>query len=88
MIDKIFADGVSIKPKETRYGEILKVGIKAEPFMDFLAKYTNERGYVNLDLKKGQSGKWYMELNTYNKNNQTEEVTEDLVTFDDEEVPF
>lgn len=55
--------------------------------MDFLAKYTNERGYVNLDLKKGQSGKWYMELNTY-KNNQSEEVTEDLVTFDDEEVPF
>lgn len=87
MTDKIFADGVTIKPKETRYGEILKVGIKAEPFMDFLAKYTNERGYVNLDLKKGQSGKWYMELNTY-KNNQTEEVTEDLVTFDDEEVPF
>lgn len=87
MTDKIFADGVSIKPKETRYGEILKVGIKAEPFMDFLAKYTNERGYVNLYLKKGQSDKWYMELNTY-KNNQSEEVTEDLVTFDDEEVPF
>lgn len=87
MTDKIFADGVSIKPKETRYGEILKIGINAEPFMDFLAKYTNERGYVNLDLKKGQSGKWYMELNTY-KNNQSEEVTEDLVTFDDEEVPF
>lgn len=87
MTDKIFADGVSIKPKETKYGEILKVGIKAEPFMDFLAKYTNERGYVNLDLKKGQSGKWYIELNTY-KNNQSEEVTEDLVTFDDEEVPF
>lgn len=87
MADKIFADGVSIKLKETRYGEILKVGIKAEPFMDFLAKYTNERGYVNLDLKKGQSGKWYMELNTY-KNNQSEEVTEDLVTFDEEEVPF
>ncbi len=87
MADKIFADGVSINPKETRYGEILKIGIKAEPFMDFLAKYTNERGYVNLDLKKGQSGKWYMELNTY-KNNQSEEVTEDLVTFDDEEVPI
>lgn len=87
MADKIFADGVFIKPKETRYGEILKVEIKAEPFMDFLAKYTNERGYVNLDLKKGQSGKWYMELNTY-KNNQLEEVTENLVTFDDEEVPF
>ncbi len=87
MTDKIFADGVSIKPKETKFGEILKVGIKAEPFMDFLAKYTNERGYVNLDLKKGQSGKWYMELNTY-KNNQSEEVTEDLVTFDDEEVPY
>lgn len=87
MTDKIFADGVSIKPKETKYGEILKVGIKAEPFMDFLAKYINERGYVNLDLKKGQSGKWYMELNTY-KNNQTEETTEDSATFDDEEVPF
>ena len=88
MADKIFADGVSIKAKETRYGEILKVGIKAESFIDFLAKYTNERGYVNLDLKKGQSGKWYMELNTYSKNNQTEETDENLVSFGDEEIPF
>ena len=88
MADKIFADGVSIKTKATIYGEILKVGIKAESFIDFLAKYTNERGYVNLDLKRGQSGKWYMELNTYSKNNQTEETNENLVSFEDEEIPF
>lgn len=91
MSDKIFADGLNIKSKETQYGEIIKLGIKIETFMDFLAKHENERGYVNIDIKKGKSGKWYSELNTYKSNSTTksEEDDESIVDFDDmDEVPF
>lgn len=38
MTDKIFADGVSINPKETRYGEILKIGIKARTIYGLFSK--------------------------------------------------
>lgn len=90
MTDKIFADGVKVTARQTQYGEIIKFGIKADKFIDFLAKYTNDRGYVNLDLKKGQKGKYYLELNTYKSDsvsNQT--VDEEVVQFGEfEELPF
>lgn len=90
MTEKIFADGVKIDAKQTQYGEIIKLGIKADEFIDFLAKYTNDRGYVNLDLKKGQKGNYYLELNTYKSesvSNQTED--EEVVQFGKfDEIPF
>ena len=90
MTEKIFADGVKIDAKQTQYGEIIKLGIKADKFIDFLAKYTNDRGYVNLDLKKGQKGNYYLELNTYKSDvvsNQAE--NEEVVQFGEfEEIPF
>lgn len=90
MTDKIFVDGLRITLKETQYGEILKLGIKSSDFMDFLAKYTNDKGYCNIDLKKGKSDKWYAELNTYKKDS-SEPTEENVMSFDDidnEEVPF
>ena len=90
MTEKIFADGVKIDAKQTQYGEIIKLGIKADKSIDFLAKYTNDRGYVNLDLKKGQKGNYYLELNTYKSesvSNQT--ADEEVVQFGEfEEIPF
>lgn len=90
MAEKIFADGLNIKSKETQYGEIIKLGVNYEKFTEFLAKYVNERGYVNIDIKKGQSGKYYSELNTYKSNPSSgQEDDEPVVEFDDmEEVPF
>lgn len=90
MADKIFADGLSLKSKETQYGEIIKLGINYEKFTEFLAKYVNERGYVNIDLKKGKSGNWYSELNTYNSSSSTtQQEDEPIVEFEDmDEVPF
>lgn len=90
MTEKIFADGVKVTARQTQYGEIIKVGIKADKFIDFLAKYTNDRGYVDLDLKKGQKGNYYLELNTYKSDsvsNQTD--NEEIVQFGEfEEMPF
>lgn len=92
MTDTIFADGVSISSVETKYGEIIKLGIKIEPFMDFLAKHVNEKGYVNLDLKTSKNGdKKYLALNTYKKDDTTSKEISDepVIEFDDmDEVPF
>lgn len=90
MTEKIFANGLNIKSKETQYGEIIKLGFKYENFTEFLAKHVNDRGYVNIDLKKGKSGKWYSELNTYKSEaSASDECDENLVEFDNmDEVPF
>lgn len=97
MTDKVFAEGVKITEKETKFGTIYKFGIKAEIFMDFIAKYINEKGYVNLDLKKSSKDKWYLELDTYYMNKEEKEQEGDnlcsfddmtTVDFDDSEVPF
>lgn len=89
MTEKIFTDGLRIKSQETRFGEILRVGIKSSDFMDFLAKHTNDKGYCNIDIKKGQSGKWFSELNTY-KQNSAETADDSVMNFDDmdEEIPY
>ena len=53
--------------------------------MEFLAKYTNNKGYVNIDIKTSKSGGYYAELNTYGLNNKEGNI----VNFgDSEEVPF
>lgn len=91
MTEKIFPDGFRVKSVETRFGELLKVSIKSNEFMDFLAKYTNDKGYLNIDIKKGQSGNWYSELNTYKKATEDNTSNEPVMGFDDiddEEVPF
>lgn len=91
MTDKQFAKGVNVKAKETQFGEIIKLGIKKE---DFLTNPFKDTGWINIDLKKGKSGKWYAEINTYQKSNQEQNASDeseplfDDVDFDDEEIPF
>lgn len=89
MADKIFADGLKIKSYQTKYGEILKLGIKSDNFMEFLAKYTNDRGYCNIDVLKGKSGNWYGELNQYKeKETPTDDTVMNFDELENEEVPF
>lgn len=89
MTDKVFAQGVKVVEKETKFGSIYKFGIKAETFMDFIAKYINEKGYVNLDLKKSSKDKWYLELDTYEQEEGNICSFDDMTTEDfDTEIPF
>lgn len=77
-----FAKGVNLKTVTTKYGEIIKVGIKLE---DFCNNKVNDRGYINFDIKRGkESGKPYAEIDTYKQDNQTDNVMQ----FDDDEIPF
>lgn len=78
-----FAKGVNLKSIKTKYGEILKVGIKLEEFSE---NPINEKGYINFDILRGkESNKPYAALDTYKKNEQSEEI---IQFAEDEVVPF
>lgn len=80
-----FAKGVNLKSVKTKYGEIIKVGIKLE---DFANNPINERGYINFDiLRAKESGNPYAALDTYKKGEQT--ASDEVMQFEDmEEMPF
>lgn len=52
-----FAKGVNVKVVDTKFGEIIKLGINIEPFVE--QNPINEAGYINIELKKAKSGKYY-----------------------------
>lgn len=77
-----FAKGVNLKSVTTKYGEILKVGIKLE---DFANNKINDKGYINFDIKRAkETNKPYAALDTYKQDNQTDNVMQ----FDNDEIPF
>lgn len=88
MTDKIFIDGLFVKSVETKYGGIIKLDIKKEPFIEFLSKHVNDAGYVNIDILTNQDGKKYAVLNTFKK--PTEGTAEDNADelINEEEIPF
>ncbi len=54
-----FAKGVSVKVQETKFGDIIKLGINVE---QFLGNEPNEAGFINIEVKKSKSGKMYVTL--------------------------
>ena len=77
-----FAKGVNLKTVTTKYGEIIKVGIKLE---DFSENPINDRGYINFDiLRAKETDKPYAALDTYKQDAQTD----DIAQFDNDEIPF
>lgn len=51
-----FAKGVSVKVQETKFGDIIKLGINVEQIME---NSINESGFINIELKKSKAGKLY-----------------------------
>lgn len=54
-----FAKGISVKVQETKFGDIIKLGINVE---QFLGNEPNEAGFINIELKKSKAGKMYATL--------------------------
>ena len=52
----IFAKGVSVKVQETKFGDIIKLGINVEQFLE---NEPNETGFINIEIKKSKAGKMY-----------------------------
>jgi hypothetical protein len=81
MSDKIFAEGIYFKEKHVKAPSFVigEVSFKIPEAVEFLKKYTNDKGYVNLTLKVGKSGKKYLELNTYGLNKDEHSITPEQV---------
>lgn len=63
-----FPNGIRFeKPKEGT-PEFIKgrISINVPDFITWLDSNKNERGWVNIDLKKSKGGKLYLQLNDYN----------------------
>lgn len=54
-----FAKGINVKVVNTKFGEIIKLGVNLEQFGE---NPINERGYINIELKKAKSGEYYVSL--------------------------
>lgn len=52
----IFAKGVSVKVQETKFGDIIKLGVNVEQFLE---NEPNETGFINIEIKKSKAGKMY-----------------------------
>lgn len=74
--EKVYPDGLFIELKETSFGEIEKLSIQADKFIDFLNTHKNAKGYVNIDILNSQKGGKYAVLNQYQPKAQQEEPSD------------
>ena len=72
-----FAKGMKVSVQETKYGEIIKLGVNLE---EFKLNPVNERGYINIDILTSKEGKKYAKINDYKKS--------DAEVPADDEIPF
>ena len=79
MPEKIYIDGLFVKAPNDKAPEwvIAKCSIHADKMIDFLKHYTNAKGYINFDIKKGKSG-FYAELNTWQPQEKVMKENEDI----------
>jgi len=59
---KEFVKGMYVDTISTKYGEIIKVGINRDKFLE---NKFNDKGYINIELKKSKEGKLYASINEY-----------------------
>ena len=51
-----FAKGVSVKVQETKFGDIIKVGLNVEEIME---NPIIDEGFINIEIKKSKAGKMF-----------------------------
>lgn len=59
-----FANGIKVNTFHGDYDDIINVGINVNEIKD---NPVNEKGFVNISIKKAKSGDWYQQLNEYKK---------------------
>jgi len=78
-MDKIFVDGLIAKEPHEKVRAFVKVKLafKVDEFKKFLTEHA-KNGWVNTDVKVSKGGKWYAELDTYERNKDVEEVKQEI----------
>lgn len=68
MADKTFIDGLIFKAPRATAPSFVKgsLSVKVEAFAAFAAQHQKD-GWLNIDLKESKGGKYYAELNTWEK---------------------
>ena len=70
---KTFANGFIFKRNDNAPEFVVgKLSLKADEAIQFI-KENSSNGWVNLDIKKSKEGKFYIELDTFKKENKVEE---------------
>jgi hypothetical protein len=83
--EKIFADGFIFKRNENAPDFVVgNVSVKVDEAITFL-KAHQSKGWVNLNVKKSQGGKYYTELDTWKPKEKSEETPVEKST---EDLPF
>lgn len=58
-----------------------KISVRVDDAIEFLKKYRNDRGFVNIDVKLSKGGSLYMELNSWKIKQEEQEQQEFIKTM-------
>jgi hypothetical protein len=74
--NKTFAEGINFKRNDNAPDFVVgKLTIKADAAIQFIEKFSKDN-WMNLDIKKAKSGKYYIELDTYQATTQSKPKVE------------
>lgn len=77
MTDKLFAKGIFYKRRDGAPDFVIgNLSVKKEDFVDFVNQHAGQDGWLNLNILKSQSGKPYIEVDTWQPNTQKAATTE------------
>ena len=76
--NNIFVDGMFFDKPSAGAPDFVKgkISVKVETLVPFLEEHKNDKGYVNIDLKKSTGGKLYLSLNNFKKEGDAEVADE------------
>lgn len=88
--EKIFADGFVFKrnPNAPQF-VVGRLSLKVEDAIAFISQ-NQKNGWVNLDVKQARSGNYYIELDTFTKEeaNKNTSAAAPAPAADDDDIPF
>lgn len=70
MAEKKFVEGAFVSRRETAPEFVITDISFSEKFIDYFKENCNVKGYLNLQLKRSQGGKLYLDLNDWQPSNQ------------------
>jgi len=87
-MEKIFADGFVFKRNEKAPDFVVgNISVKVEEAVAFLKQHT-KNGWVNLQVKNSQGGKYYIELDTFEPKSQAQAPAQQPEPVNDGSLPF
>ena len=88
--EKVFAQGLIAKRRDGAPEFVTcSLSVKVDEFKEFLDTHA-DKGWVNLNVKKSQGGKYYAELDTWKPNTPSQDTPQSAPTTEEPEgdLPF